>query len=59
MEFSKTNFIERIHCPNCNCMYIIIDNEIFSCPGCEINFHSNGLTLNEDALKNEVIQLQF
>jgi hypothetical protein len=59
MGFNKTNFIERIHCPNCNCMNIIIDKEIISCPECEINFYSTKVKTHEDNLKKKLVQFQF
>ena len=50
MDLKKTNFIGKLHCPNCGCMYIIIDNEILSCPVCEVSLlQKRSNTCEEDA----------
>jgi hypothetical protein len=60
MEFYNVNFMKRCHCPNCNCLYIIIDNEIISCPGCEIASITNLTQKNyEDDAEKEIVQFQF
>lgn len=59
MELKKTKFVGNCHCPNCNCMYIIIDNEIISCPGCELSSKYNELIIyEEEDARQELVQLQ-
>ncbi|MHA1932248.1 MAG: hypothetical protein ACW96X_06885 [Promethearchaeota archaeon] len=36
MSFEDFNFILRTHCPHCKTDMIIIDNEVISCPLCEL-----------------------
>ena len=59
IEKIKINFTGRLHCPECNCMYIIIDNEIQSCPGCEFSSRVKNLQIyGEDAGEEEIVQYQ-
>ena len=48
MGLKKTNFTEKLHCPHCNCMYIIIDNEIVSCPVCEVSSYNKPIIKCEE-----------
>ena len=60
MNIEKINFTERLHCPECNCMYLIIDNEILSCPGCEFSSESKPRQIyEEDAGEEEIVQFQI
>ncbi len=45
MELIKTEIIGK--CPNCNCTYMMIDNELVFCPGCALS------TINEYSLAYE------
>ena len=36
MDLKNKNFSKVYHCPNCNNMYITIDNKTFECPICEL-----------------------
>lgn len=58
MDSKKTNFIGKCHCPECNCMYIIIDNEIISCPECEISSNQNKLDNYEEDAREELVHNQ-
>ena len=55
MDLKKTNFTEKLHCPNCNCMYIIIDNKIISCPVCEVSSKQKILKVCEENASRERI----
>jgi hypothetical protein len=59
MDMININFVNRSHCPNCNVMYIIIDNEIILCPNCEVNSHCNESKFYEDNSEKELVQFQF
>ncbi len=59
MEVKKKKIIRNCHCPNCNSMYIIIDNEIISCPGCELSLKNNELFIYEDEDdRKEIVRYQ-
>ena len=58
MDSKKTNFIGKCHCPECNGLYIIIDNEIISCPVCELNSHGNASKIYEEEVGKELVQYQ-
>ena len=60
MNIEKINFTGRLLCPECNCMYLIIDNEILSCPGCEFSSKSKPMQLYEEgAGEEEIVQYQI
>ena len=60
MDIEKINFTGRLHCPECNCIYIIIDNEILSCPGCEISSEVKTKQMYEEgAGEEEIVQFQI
>ena len=60
MDIKKMNFIGKYRCPECNCMYIIIDNEIMSCPGCEYSSKKSKSKICEDGTrKEELVQYQI
>jgi hypothetical protein len=60
MDLEKMNFIGRYHCPECNCMYILINNEIIFCPGCEYSSKKRKYTICEDRTrKEELVQFQI
>lgn len=56
MDSKKTNFIGKCHCPECNGLYMIIDNKIISCPVCELNSHGNISKMDEEEAGKEVVQ---
>ena len=59
MDLKKINFIGKLHCPNCGCMYIIIDNEILSCPVCEVLLAQKGSnTCEEDADSERISSIE-
>lgn len=58
MGLEKINFVGRCHCPECNGLYIIIDNEIISCPGCELNSNGNVSKMYEEEAGKELVQYQ-
>ena len=49
------NFIGRLHCPKCNSLYIIIDNEIISCPVCDLSSESMMIEICEESTNREGI----
>ncbi|MFX1310615.1 MAG: hypothetical protein ACFE9M_12890 [Promethearchaeota archaeon] len=57
MDFKDMNFTRRYHCPECNAMYIIIDNEIISCPVCDIAFNGKIREIIEE--ETSVLNLKF
>ena len=60
MDIKKMNFIGRYHCPECSSMYIIIDNKIVSCPGCEFSSKKSKFKTCEDGTrKEELVQFQI
>ncbi|MFX1389852.1 MAG: hypothetical protein ACFE9Z_07325 [Promethearchaeota archaeon] len=59
MELKKPNIMKRTHCPNCNCIYIIIDNEIIVCPLCELSSKDINSKIYNEINKGELVQFQF
>ena len=54
--------IGNLHCPECNCIYIIIDNEIVSCPGCELISKGYSSIINEEERQertSSILNLNF
>lgn len=59
MDVIKKKFVGNCHCPYCNSMYIIIDNEIISCPGCDLSLMYNKLNIfEEEDARKEIVQYQ-
>lgn len=58
MGLEKINFAGSCHCPECNGLYNIIDNEIISCPVCELKSHGNASKMHEEEVGKEVVQYQ-
>ncbi len=59
MDVKKTKFVGNCHCPYCNSMYIIIDNEIISCPGCDLSLISKkSIIFEEEDARKEIVQYQ-
>ena len=58
MGLEKQNFAARCHCPECNGLYIIIDNEIISCPVCELISPGNVSKMYEEEVGKELVQHQ-
>ena len=58
MDVEKINFIGSCHCPECNGLYIIIDNQIISCPVCELNSNQNVSKIYEEDAGKELVQSQ-
>lgn len=58
MNTEKINFVGSCHCPECNSLYIIIDNEIISCPVCEIRSNQNASKMYEEEAGKELVQYQ-
>ena len=60
MELLKTELIGT--CPNCNCTYILIDNELVFCPRCAlstINDSGKELVQNQTWSSNKVHQINL
>ncbi|MFX1419375.1 MAG: hypothetical protein ACFE9N_10685 [Promethearchaeota archaeon] len=55
MDLKTPNFIGKIHCPNCGSLYLIIDNEIISCPVCEVSINSKKQGICEECARREGI----
>jgi len=58
MDVEKINFVGSCHCPECNGLYIIIDNEIISCPVCEISSSQMVSKIYEEDGGKELVQSQ-
>lgn len=54
MDIKNTRMVGKHHCPECNCMYIRIDNEIVSCPGCELSSKGNRSIINEEECQERI-----
>jgi len=46
--------VGKLHCQECNCMFIVIDNEIAFCPRCLLSSESNGSFLDEEESQKRV-----
>ncbi|NVM38162.1 MAG: hypothetical protein HWN81_21390 [Candidatus Lokiarchaeota archaeon] len=58
MGGEKINFVRNCHCPECNGMYIIIDNEIISCPVCELKSNQNLSKMYDEEAGKELVQFK-
>lgn len=47
MDFKNVKIDIRLHYPECNSLYTIIDNAFSFCLGCELSNRSNGSILHE------------
>lgn len=54
MVLENKNIVGKLHCPECNCMLIVIDNEIAFCPRCVLSSKSNGSFLDEEESQKRV-----
>jgi hypothetical protein len=54
MALENKNIVGKLHCPECSCMLIVIDNEIAFCPRCLISSENNGLSLKEEESQKRI-----
>ncbi len=54
MTLENRKFVGTLHCPTCNCMYIIIDNEIVLCPVCELSSKGNESIHNKEECRERI-----
>jgi hypothetical protein len=47
MVLENKNVVGKLHCPECSCIYVVIDNEIALCPKCLLSSENNNSFLNK------------
>ncbi len=54
MVLENKEIVGKLHCPECNCMFIVVDNEIAFCPKCVISSESTGSFLKEEENEDRI-----
>lgn len=54
MVLEKRKIVGKLHCPECSCIIIIIDNEIAFCPKCVLSSKSNSSFLDEEESRERI-----
>lgn len=57
MDNKEIYFTRRFHCPDCDTLCIMIDNEIISCPACDISLY--GKIRRDIEEKTSLVNLKF
>ena len=54
MVVEKKKIVGKLHCPECSCMLIIIDNEIVFCPKCVLSSECIGSFFDREESQKRV-----
>ena len=57
MDIKEIYFTRRFHCPDCDSLCLIIDNEIMSCPVCDVSLYGKIKTFTEE--ETSLMNLKF
>ncbi|MFW9969254.1 MAG: hypothetical protein ACFFDF_03575 [Candidatus Odinarchaeota archaeon] len=62
IQIKNTKTAGKLHCPECDTIFILIDNEIVFCPGCELSSRGGFSFLNEEECQkrtSSIIDLNY
>lgn len=58
MILENKNIIGKLHCPECSCILVVIDNEIAFCPKCLLSSERNNSFLDKGESQKDVSSIK-